>query len=401
MNKPVISFSEYEKRIESIREKMQLNNVDALLVYGDEFRRENLRYVSNYWPIFDRGMLVIPSVGEPILLTAPESKGVAQEMSVWKDIRNTPDMCAGYIDDTIDYPFADYHSLRSVADELRSRGDLRKIGLVGSDAMCHNLFLTIQESFGVEIKDMDKVFYQIREIKTAEECACMREAGRIAQAGIKALLSVDLVGLSETEACGIAEMAARRAGAEAFAFTLCSSGHRTDFVVPRASTRKTIEDGDMVSIGLAVMYEGYTATCQIPFAVGNFSSETRNTIDALIRAWDTAMPQLRPGNSMKKLVTAVRDQFRAEKLDKYDLYPPMHGSGLAEAENPYPDETTERVFQPGMCFNTDISLFGSPGGSNRIEAGYIVTVDGYEPITPFVDEYCRKWLSERQNWHAN
>ena len=45
---------------------------------------------------------------------------------------------------------------------------------------------------------------------------------------------------------------------------------------------------------------------------------------------------------------------------------------------------------------TDISLFGAPGDSTRIEGGYLVTEQGYDPITPFVDEYCKKWIAERE-----
>lgn len=392
MDKPRISKKEFSERLERIRVKMREAGVQAIFIYGDEFRRENLRYVSNYWPIFDRGAFLALLEGEPMVLTAPESKSVAEELCCWSDLRNVPDICSGYVDDTIDYPFANYYSFSQIAEELRGKGRFERMGIVGMDAMPHDLYQAVEKGFGVELVGMDKVLYQMREVKSPDECACMREAGRVAQAGIEALLHTNLVGMSETEAAGIAEAAARKAGAEAIAFTLCSSGSRTNFVVPRASTDKIIEDGDMVAIGIAAMYQGYTATCQIPFAVGDYSKDTWKILDALIRAWKRAMPELRPGNPMKNLVTAVRDQFRKEGLDAYDLYPPMHGSGLAEAENPYPDETTTKVFVPGMCFNTDISLFGATGDSNRIEGGYIVTEDGYESLTPLVDEYCEKWL---------
>ena len=395
MNKPKISKKEFERRLSVIREKMAEKNVEAVFVYGDEFRRENLRYVTNYWPIFDRGSVIIMPQGEPIVLTAPESKAVAEEMCVWPDLRNVPDMCAGYIDDTIDYPYANYYSLKGIADEVKARCGLKRLGIVGLDAMCQDLYSAVDKAFGCEIVNFDSIFYSIREIKSEEEQACMREAGRIAQEGIRALLATDIIGKTETEICGIAEAASRKAGAEAIVFTLCSSGKRTNFVVPRCSTDKVIEDGDMVAFGIATMYQGYTATCQLPFAVGSYSKDSWLIIDSLIRAWDLALKELRPENPMKNLVIAVRDQFRKENLEQYDLYPPMHGSGLAEAENPYPDEKTERVFKPGMCFNTDISLFGTPGDSNRIEAGYMVTESGAEPITSLVDEYCRKWLETR------
>ena len=41
----------------------------------------------------------------------------------------------------------------------------------------------------------------------------------------------------------------------------------------------------MVALGVATMYQGYTATCQIPFAVGNYSKEAWDVLDALVRAW--------------------------------------------------------------------------------------------------------------------
>lgn len=389
-----ITRADFEKRIEAVRERMKENQVDAVFVYGDEFRRENLRYVCNYWPIFDRGAFLIPSRGEPILLAAPESITVAEEMSPWKDLRNVPDLCAAYVEDTIDYPLASYWSFSGLAGELREQGPLKRLGVAGVDAMCHELYQAIEKGFGCEIVNMDHVFYQMREIKSAAERLCMKEAGRIAQEGIRALLETDIVGMRETQVCGIAEQAARKAGAEAIVFTLCSSGKRTNYVVPRASTTKVVEDGDMVSFGLAVMYEGYTATCQIPFGAGTCSQDSRLIIDTLIRAWKKGLPELRPGNPMKNFVAAVRDYFRDKGLESYDVYPPLHGSGLAEAENPYPDEHTDRCFEEGMVFNTDISLFGAPGNSNRIEAGYIITAEGCEPITPFVDEYCEKWLKD-------
>lgn len=388
-----ISRDEFKERIEVIRARMRAEGVDALFVYGDEFRRENLRYVCNYWPIFDRGAFLIPMQGEPILLAAPESITVAQEMTPWSDLRNVPDLCAAYVEDTIDYPLASYWSFSALAEELKGRGAFRCLGVVGVDAMCHDLYLSVERGFGCRIVNMDHMFYQMREIKSEAERACMKEAGRIAQEGIRALLETDIVGMSETGVCGIAEQAARAAGAEAVVFTLCSSGDRTNYVVPRASTSKKIEDGDMVSFGLAVMYGGYTATCQIPFGAGSCSEESRRVIDTLIGAWKKGLPELKPGNPMKNFVSAVRDYFREKGLEEYDVYPPLHGSGLAEAENPYPDENTDRCFEEGMVFNTDISLFGAPGDSNRIEAGYIITADGCEPITPFVDEYCLKWLN--------
>ena len=55
----------------------------------------------------------------------------------------------------------------------------------------------------------------------------------------------------------------------------------------------------------------------------------------------------------------LRPCLRARGVKKFDLYPPMHGIGLAEAESPYPDENATYPFRAGMCVNSDISLLGT------------------------------------------
>ena len=43
-----IPVSEFHERIIRIQAEMEKQNIDAVLVYGDEYRKENLRYVCNF-----------------------------------------------------------------------------------------------------------------------------------------------------------------------------------------------------------------------------------------------------------------------------------------------------------------------------------------------------------------
>ena len=115
-------------------------------------------------------------------------------------------------------------------------------------------------------------------------------------------------------------------------------------------------------------------------------------LDVLIHAAAAGLPYLKAGVPMKDFVCAVRNYFRDAGLSEYDVYPPLHGIGCAEAESPYPDEKTEDVFREGMTVNTDISLFGLPGGSNRIEEGFVITGDGAESLFPSMRVYYEEWL---------
>jgi Xaa-Pro aminopeptidase len=148
----------------------------------------------------------------------------------------------------------------------------------------------------------------------------------------------------------------------------------------------------MIMCALAVQYEGYVSTCEIPYAVGNYSEQTKKVISTLINASAAGLPFLKAGLPMKQFVTAVRNYFRKENLSQYDVYPPLHGIGCAEAESPYPNEETDAVFEEGMCVSTDISLFGLPGGSNRVEETFVVTKNGAETFSPFSRSYYEKWL---------
>lgn len=386
-----IPKEEFQARIDRIKARMKDRRLDALIVYGDEYRKENLRYVSNYWPIFERGALLIPREGTPQLLCAPEGEQMARELSVWKDLLLIPDFLCVTVPDKIEYPLAHYSSFKQIADDLKEKGMAGKLGLAGKDAMSADLYESICESFNCPIENCNDILFDLRKVKSANEAACIREAARIADKGMQAIMEADIIGLTEIEACAIAEAAARREGAEHVIFTVFGSGERTNTIVGRPS-RKVIEDGDMIMLALAVQYEGYVATCEAPFAVGNYSAQTRKVIDTLIGASAAGLPYLKGGEPMKHFVRAVKEHFRKAGLAEYDVYPPLHGIGCAEAESPYPHEETEDVFLPGMTVNTDISLFGLPGGSNRIEEGFLITEGGAETLSPFMREYCEKWL---------
>src|SRR3990170_3714046 len=103
-----IPTSEFRVRLEATQERLATAGLDALMVYGDEYRKENLRYVSNFWPIFERGACFIPRQGEPVLTGAPEGEQYAREMSVWPDVRNVKEFACVSVPEEIDYPLAQF-----------------------------------------------------------------------------------------------------------------------------------------------------------------------------------------------------------------------------------------------------------------------------------------------------
>ena len=384
-----IEKEEFNNRVMILQDKMEENDLDAIMVYGDEYRKENLRYFTNFWPIFERGALFIPRKGEPIYSGAPEGESYAREMGVWEDVRNIRDFFCVTVPTEIDYPLAHFSALKDIVGEVMGSGN--NLGIVGIHDMPAFLLEKIRNSkTNMSIYNANHLVENLRLIKSPAEIACLREAGRIACEGYKKIIENAIPGNTERMVAGSAEGAARMAGAEAINFCVFGSGCRTNTVIGRDSFDKVIHDGDMIMAALAVQYEGYTATAAYPFVVGKLSEEQKKFLSVLFEASNVQIQYLQSGQIAGEMVKAVKEVFRKHNLESYDLYPPLHGIGLAEAELPYPDEHSDFSFRERMTVNSDISLFKHPVGSNRIEEGFVITKEEPESLTPFLRELCAR-----------
>ena len=387
-----IPKQEFQQRVSMIQKKMAELNLNALFVYGDEYRKENLRYITNYWPIFERAAAVVPAEGEPIVLGAPEGEKVVKEMSAWSDARNVKDFACVTVPEEIEYQFATYTSFADIYKELSSKKKLKELGLVGLDAMPITLYQSLQKSFkDVEIVDANKILIDMRLIKSNNEVECLSEAARLADIGYQSLMETCVPGKTELQAVAAGEGAARDAGAENIVFMVFGSGKRTATIIGRP-TSKVMEKGDMIMASLAVQYEGYVATAEFPFVIGEPTEQQKEVIDTLITAEEKGLEKLRAGIEAKHFVKVVRSRYEEMGFGKFSVYTPLHGIGLAEAESPYPNAKSEMKFQTNMTANVDISLFGIPTGSNRLEEGFVITEKEPRPLSEYVRKLCQEWI---------
>ncbi|MCC7342356.1 MAG: aminopeptidase P family protein [Bryobacterales bacterium] len=383
---PSIPKTEFTDRIHRLQQEMDKQGLDALVVYGDEYRRENLRYVADFWPIFERAACFVPLSGTPILAGAPEGERHAREMCPWEDIRNVKEFACVSVPEEIDYPLASFSSFAEILGEVLNGG--KKLGMVGRWDIPAPIDDRIRNAVdGVQIADSDALLREMRLYKSPAEIACLREAGRLADLAYRKLLETAVPGNTERMAAGAAEGAARMAGAENIPFVVFGSGVRTNTIIGRA-TNKLIQDGDMIMAAVAVQFNGYIATVEYPFVAGAASPEQTRFLDILFKAADVQLSYLKSGTPAGEMVRAVKTVFQKHGVERYDVYPPMHGIGLAEAESPYPDAKASYSLAAGMCVNSDISLFGHPAGSNRIEEGFVIQDSGPESLTPFVRSLC-------------
>jgi len=387
-----IPDEEFIQRINRIQETLEERNLDGMAVYGDEYRKENLRYVSNFWPIFERGICFIPRRGKPILAGAPEGEQYAREQSIWEDVRNVKELACVSVPEEIDYPHAIFSNFQEILHDTLKEG--KRLGLVGYRDIPQPILKRMQNAVThIEIVQCDDILEKMRVIKSRAEIMCLKECGRIACIGYEKLMDMAVPGNTELQAAAAGEGAAREAGAEAINFLVFASGERTNTIIGRP-TNKVISNGEMVMASFAVQYQGYVTTVEYPFVAGKASDDQKKILNVLFEAANEQLKYLKDGVIAKDMVKAVKGIFKKHGFDPFDVYPPMHGIGLAEAETPYPDETSDYTFKEGMCVNSDISLFGHPAGSNRIEEGFVIESGGPGTLTPLIRHLCEKGLQE-------
>ena len=75
---PILSPAIYERRIEKLRQKMQAQALDVVIVYGDREHNANMTYLCGYDPRFEESLLIVGKTGLPHLLLGNEGWGYAE-----------------------------------------------------------------------------------------------------------------------------------------------------------------------------------------------------------------------------------------------------------------------------------------------------------------------------------
>jgi len=72
---------EYQERAQRAGAILRRENLDALIVNGNEADYANPRYFSGFWPLFERSGVAISPNGDAALMVGPESGEFAADRS--------------------------------------------------------------------------------------------------------------------------------------------------------------------------------------------------------------------------------------------------------------------------------------------------------------------------------
>jgi len=248
-------------------------------------------------------------------------------------------------------------------------------------------------------------------IKSKKEIELMREAGMMVSKTHQYLKDFIKPGITTKELDQLAEKYIRSMGGiptckgyEGFPASLCTSVN--DEVVHGIPGNRKLKDGDIITIDMVIDYKGYQGDAAWTYAVGEISDEKKYLMEHTEKALYEGIKQVKPGNRIGDISNAVQEYAESHKLGVVKELV-GHGIGKEMHEDPevpnYGMKNTGPRLKEGMVIciepmlnlgTADICILDDDWTivtedempAAHYEHTVLVTKDGYEILTPRLDE---------------
>lgn len=350
-NRPRIPDSEFVQRAKNVQALMKEQNIDALLAFGNEAEPQFARYLCDYWPSFESCGVLLAQEGDPVLLIGPESLTFATDRSRVKDIRR---LAAFRESSNPEYPGHKLETVADVLDGMLGGSPCKRFAIAGYNLIPHITYIELAQAlkkYGeVEICRGDELMMELRMIKSENELACMRHAGRITAKAFDYVLENIRPGMTELQVRGLANAALYEAGAENESYPIwVLAGAGGDQAISRAR-HKAIEKNDFVFLQIGARYEGYASTIGRPVFFGKPEQYLVDAVKVGYEAEEAVIAQLYAGNNAANVAKAHMDVMQKHGYVDWLLYGPCHGNGLMEGEAPWIESNSDYILRENQTY---------------------------------------------------
>jgi len=213
----------------------------------------------------------------------------------------------------------------------------------------------------------------------------MREAGRITARALRAVGDAVAPGVTTAELDAVAVEVIRSAGARAafkgyhgYPATICASLNRE--VVHGIPGRRKLAEGDIISIDVGAVIDGYFGDSARTFAVGKISPEVSRLLTATRESLEAGIACCRPGMRLGDLGSAVQAVAEGAGFSVVREYV-GHGIGQAMHEDPqvpnYGTAGKGPVLLAGMVLAIEPMVNAGGVEVRSLDDGWtVVTADG-------------------------
>ena len=387
MSHPIMQIprGEYDQRIKNIQNAMGEKDLDLVITHACGCESATVRYLTNFWAVFDFAGVLIPRKGEPLLLTGgPESYDFAKQFAQINDVRIHPK----YVETSApewDKP-ARAFSIPQILEEMRGGQPLRRIGIANVNTLPQVIYRELEEGApGAQILPAEDLIMNLRARKSRDEIKLLREACRITEEAMKDAVAFIKPGVREWEIQAKWMGKALSMGAEGTSYPCWVTSGPNTFQSLCKSTDRQVQKGDMVQLSLGAKYNGYCGNMCRAVVLGSLPTAHMDMLRAAYDCLEETILLMKPGVPFAAVYDRFQASLKKRGMQGQTLYGPAHSTGLQECEEPWVDNRTSRVFEPDMVFNIDIWIADDRYGV-RLEDCVLITNDGIEQLTSWQRE---------------
>jgi methionyl aminopeptidase len=198
-------------------------------------------------------------------------------------------------------------------------------------------------------------------LKSSWEIDLIRKSGRIVAEALARLTKLVEPGITTLDLDRLSEEYILKRGAKpafkgyrGYPYTLCASVNEQ--VVHALPSERTLKEGDIVSLDLGSIVDGYYGDAAVTVPVGQVSEEARRLMAVTQESLQRAIEAARPGNRLSDISHAVQAAVEAEGFSVVRLFV-GHGIGRSLHEEP------------------QIPNFGPPGHGPVLKTGMVLAIE--------------------------
>lgn len=371
----ILSHVERDRRWQNIRQEMDKQGLDCLIVYGcfGRFRHFNasLRYLCNF---HTEGYLIFPLKDAPTLLGFQggfPTPWVADNRTAHPN-----------------YSKLMVERLKELHLDKGKIGLLELSGYNGEQGFPHSTYVTLAKNLPeVKFEDATAIVSEARIIKSPAEIKCLELGCEAGAKAIQAIVDTAKSGIKDYEVRAKFMDTLFREGCDIGSMILYHSGkeivHGGFGGMIWAAGPRVMEQGDQIHTEFDASYMGYIAQFNQPFSLGKPSQEWMDIYNTAIDSVNSALKVLKPGITVGELNDAFLPPIN--KAGHRQRTPNFHGIGMAIEEpfSGFPSQPEyrakrDRLIEPNMVLEFEPPVI-SPDFKRGTTLGspILVTDTGY------------------------
>ena len=372
--KPVLSIMEKERRWSMVRERMNKEGIEALIIWGNSLNTNEVacRYLTNF-VIFgsSQNILLFPIDKEPILLISASMHVPMAKNTSWISSQNI------YSSENLSSALVKHIETLGLAN--------KRIGIDSPGAWPNRYYQTLKESCpNIQLKDVTRQYAEIRASNSDEEIKLIRDSIRVGELAQRAFLANLKSGMTEEEVVGKVDDVLRANGVESRVLLISS----TPVTYPYWPGETVILKPNPVSLSTEFnRIRGYASQVVRTYCWEEPKNEQKRVCDLLHTLRLMMLEEFRPGHELTelgaRLVKTINDWgFECESLG--------HGVGLTYFIQPYMSDkypvSTKWTILPNQIIVIHPMIRPKGGGPLMIWEGdmFLAKEDGTEWMTSFL-----------------